>query len=117
MTPQTTTGDQAGTWSRAVRTPVAVAGIGFTVSWVLSFVVGAPMPSVAASGDQIVTAFAGHDWPSIVSLVLQEGIPAVVLAAVVLLVARAPAGRGSGGQGWRWPSSGWSPQRCRWPSS
>jgi hypothetical protein len=74
MTQQTTTGDQDDTWSRAVRVPVAVAaaGIGYTVSWVPSFVVGAPMPSVAASGDQIVTAFAGHDWPSIVSLVLQE---------------------------------------------
>ena len=78
-----------------MRTPVAVAGIGFTVSWVLSFVVGAPMPSVAASGDQIVTAFAGHDWPVIVSLVLQEGIPAVALAAVVLLVARAASRAGA----------------------
>lgn len=89
MTQGTTTGDQAGTWSRAVRTPVAVAGIGYTVSWILSFVVCAPMPSVAASGDQVVAAFVGHAWPSIVSFVLQEGIPAVALAAVVLLVARA----------------------------
>ena len=48
-----------------------------------------PMPSVAASGEQIVTAFAGHDWPTITNLVLSEGIPAVALAAVVLLVARA----------------------------
>ena len=89
MAQQTTTGDQAGTWSRAVRTPVAIAGIGYTVSWILSFAVGAPMPGVVASGDQIVTAFAGHAWTSIVSLVLQEGIPAVALAVVVLLVARA----------------------------
>lgn len=95
MTQQTTTGDQAGTWSRAVRTPAAVAGIGYTLSWVLSVVVGAPMPSVAASGDQIVTAFAGHDWPSIVSLVLQEGFPAVALAAVVLLVARTASRAGA----------------------
>jgi hypothetical protein len=78
-----------------VRTPVAVAGIVYTVSWVVSFVVGAPMPSVAASGDQIVAAFAGHDWPSIVSLVLQEGIPPVALAAVVLLVARAASRAGA----------------------
>jgi hypothetical protein len=78
-----------------VRTPVAVAGIVYTVSWVVSFVVGAPMPSVAASGDQIVAAFAGHDWPSIASLVLQEGIPAVTLAAVVLLVARAASKAGA----------------------
>jgi hypothetical protein len=99
MTQQTTTGDQAGTWSPAVRTPVAVAGIVYTASWVLSFVVGAPMPSVTASGDQIVTAFAGHDWPSIVSLVLQEGIPAVALAAVLLLVARAASKAGAGRAG------------------
>jgi hypothetical protein len=84
-----TTGDQAGTWGRAVRTPAAVAGLGYTASWILSFVVGAPMPGVAASGDQIVAAFAGHDWPSIASFVLQEGIPAVALAAVALLVAQA----------------------------
>jgi hypothetical protein len=95
MTQQTTTGDQAGTWSRAVRTPAAVAGIGYTVSWVLSFVVGAPMPSVAASGDQIVAAFAGHDWPSIANFVLSEGIPAVALTAVVLLVARAASRTGA----------------------
>jgi hypothetical protein len=95
MTEQTTTGDQAGTWSRAVRTPAAVAGIGYTVSWVLSFIVGAPMPSVAASGDQIVAAFAGHDSPSIANFVLSEGTPAVALAAVVLLVARAASRAGA----------------------
>ena len=95
MTQQTTTGDQAGTWSRAARRPAAVAGIGYTVSWVVSFVVGAPMPSVAASGDQIVAAYAGHDWPSIVNFVLSEGIPAVALAAVVLLVARAASRAGA----------------------
>lgn len=78
-----------------MRTPAAGAGIGYSVSWVLSLVVGAPMPSVAASGDQIVAAYAGHDWPTIVSLVLQEGIPAVALAAVVLLVARAASRAGA----------------------
>jgi hypothetical protein len=95
MTQQTTTGDQAGIWSRAVRTPAAVAGIGYTVSWVLSFVVGAPMPSVAASGNQIVAAFAGHDWPSIANFVLTEGIPAAALAVVVLLVARSASTAGA----------------------
>jgi hypothetical protein len=89
MTQQAATGDQAHTWSRIARRPPAVAGIGYTVAWVLSFVVGAPMPSVAASGDQIVAAFAGHDWPVIVNLVLSEGVAAVALAAVTLMVARA----------------------------
>jgi hypothetical protein len=89
MTQQTTTGDQAGTWSRAVRRPAAVAGICYTVAWVVSFAPGAPMPSVAASGGQIVAAYSGHNWPTIVNLVLSEGIAAVALAAVVLLVGSA----------------------------
>ena len=89
MTRQGTVEDQAGTWSRAARRPAAVAGISYSVAWVVSFVVGAPMPSVAASGDQIVAAYIGHDWPVIVNLVLSEGIAAVALAAVVLLAGRA----------------------------
>jgi hypothetical protein len=99
MTQQATTGDQADTWSRAARRPAAVAGIGYTVAWVLSFVVGAPMPSVAASGDQVVAAYAGRDWPTIVNLVLSEGIAAVALAAVMLLVARAARRAGAGRAG------------------
>lgn len=87
MTQQTTTGDQAGSWSRAARRPAAVAGICYLVAWVLSLAPGAPMPSVSASGDQVVAAFAGHNWPTIVNLVLSEGIAAVALAIVVLLVA------------------------------
>jgi hypothetical protein len=89
MTQQTTTGDQAGRWSRAARRPAAVAGICYTVAWVVSLAPGAPMPSVSASGGQVVAAFAGHNWPTIVNLVLSEGIAAVALAIVVLLVARA----------------------------
>jgi len=72
-----------------VRRPAAVAGICYTVAWVVSFAPGAPMPSVAASGGQIVAAYSGHNWPTIVNLVLSEGIAAVALAAVVLLVGSA----------------------------
>ncbi|MGH3200910.1 MAG: hypothetical protein ACRDOA_09485 [Streptosporangiaceae bacterium] len=89
MTQQATTGDQAGTWSRIARRPAAVAGIGYTVAWLVSLVVGAPAPSVAASGGQVVAAFAGRDGPVIVNLVLSEGIAAVALAVVALMTARA----------------------------
>lgn len=89
MTQQVATGDQAGTWNRIARRPAAVAGIGYTVAWVVSQVVGAPSPSVAASGGQVVAAFAGHDWPVIVNLVLSEGIAAVALAVVTVMTARA----------------------------
>lgn len=89
ITQQTTTGDQVASWSLAARRPAAVAGICYTVAWVLSLAPGAPMPSVSASGGQVVAAFAGHSWPTIVNLVLSEGIAAVALAVVVLLVASA----------------------------
>jgi hypothetical protein len=64
----------------------ALAGIGYTVAWVVSQAVGAPNPSVAASGGQVVSAYAGRDWPTIANLVLSEGIAAVALAAVLLLI-------------------------------
>jgi hypothetical protein len=86
MTQQTRTGDQAGTWSRAVRRPAAIAGICYTVAWVVSFAPGAPMPSVAASGSQVVAAYSGRTWQTIVNLALSEGVAAVALAVVVLLV-------------------------------
>jgi hypothetical protein len=86
MTQQAATGDQAGAWSRIARSPSAAAGIGYTVAWLISLVVGAPTPNVAA--------FAGHDWPVIVNLVLSEGIAAVALAVLVLMAAR--AGRRAG---------------------
>jgi hypothetical protein len=95
MTQQAATGDQAGTWSRIARRPAALAGIGYSVAWVVSQVVGAPSPSVAASGGQVVAAFSGHDWPTIVNLVLSEGIAAVALAAVVLLAALAASRAGA----------------------
>jgi hypothetical protein len=89
MSAETAARDAGGAWRGAVRSLPALAGIGFTVSWILSFVVGAPMPSVAASGGQVVAAFAGQDGSSMANFVLSEGIPPVFLAVVVLLVAGA----------------------------
>ncbi|MDR3032729.1 MAG: hypothetical protein LBV78_06420, partial [Kitasatospora sp.] len=73
----------------------AAAGIGYTVAWVVSQAVGAPSPSVAASGGQVVAAYADRDWPTITNLVLSEGIAAVALAAVVLLAARTASRAGA----------------------
>jgi hypothetical protein len=45
------------------RIPVslsALAGIGYAGAWIISLSVGAPNPSVAASGSQVVAAFAGR---------------------------------------------------------
>jgi hypothetical protein len=89
MTQQTAAADQAGISNRAAHRAAALAGIGYTVAWAVSQAVGAPNPSVAASGSQVVSAYAGRDWATIANLVLSEGIAAVALAAVVLLMAQA----------------------------
>jgi hypothetical protein len=95
MTPRTTAGDQVGTRKWTVRSLAALAGIGYTVAWVASLAVGAPNPSVNASGTEVVAAFTGHDWSAMAMFVLAEGIAAVALAVVVLLVARAARRQGA----------------------
>ncbi len=72
----------------------ALAGIGYTAAWIISLSVGAPNPAVAASGRQVVTAFAGHSGPGLAQFVLNEGVAAVSLAAVVISVARTARRRG-----------------------
>ena len=78
----------------------ALAGVGYTAAWIISLSVGAPNPAVAASGRQVVTAFAGHSGPTLTQFALNEGVAAVALAVVVMSVARAAsrAGRTRAGQ-------------------
>jgi hypothetical protein len=43
----------------------ALAGVGYSAAWIISLSVGAPNPSVAASGSQVVAALpgtAGRPW-------------------------------------------------------
>ncbi len=109
MTTQPATGNRARTRIRAARSLPALAGIGYSVAWVASLATGAPNPSVAASGGQDLTAFAGHGWSAMVMFVLAEGIAAVALAVVVLAAARAALRLGGGCSCWLgWPS----PWRC-----
>jgi hypothetical protein len=95
MTTQPTTGNRAGISNRAARRLPAIAGIGYTVAWVASLATGAPNPSVAASGEQVVAAFAGHGWSAMAMFVLAEGIAAIALAVVVLVAARAALQQGA----------------------
>jgi hypothetical protein len=66
-----------------------VAGVGYSLVWIISLSVGAPNPSVAARGSQVVAAFAGHGGPAMAMFVLAEGVAAVALAVVVIAAARA----------------------------
>jgi len=67
----------------------ALAGVGYTAAWIISLSVGAPNPSVAAPGRQVVGAFAGRGGPALAQFALNEGIAAMALVAVVTLVAHA----------------------------
>jgi len=67
----------------------ALAGIGYAAAWIISQSVGAPNPSVAASGSQVVAAFAGRSGPNLAMFALAEGAAAIALVAVMTAAARA----------------------------
>jgi hypothetical protein len=67
----------------------ALAGIGYAAAWIISQSVGAPNPSVAASGGQVVAALAGRSGPGLAMFALAEGAAAIALVAVMTAVARA----------------------------
>ena len=89
MTTQMTARHPAGTEHRAARSLPVVAGIGYSLAWIISVSVGAPNPAVAARGSQVVAAFAGHGGPAMAMFVLAEGVAAAALAVVVISAARA----------------------------
>jgi hypothetical protein len=67
----------------------ALAGTGYAAAWIISLSVGAPNPSVAASGSQVVGAFAGRSGPGLAMFALAEGVAAIALVAVMTAAARA----------------------------
>ena len=94
MTAQIASSRTARPGRRGAVSLSALAGIGYTAAWIISLSVGAPNPAVAATGRQVVTAFAGHSGPALAQFALNEGVAAVALAAVVISVARAARRRG-----------------------
>jgi hypothetical protein len=89
MTTRTMTKPPAPPEPRGVLSLPAAAGIGYSVAWIISQSVGAPNPSVAAPGTQVVAGFAGHAGPTMIMFALAEGAAAAALAIVVISLARA----------------------------
>ena len=89
VTTQTTTRHPARARHRTAGSLPVVAGIGYSLAWIISLSVGAPNPTVAARGSQVVAAFAGHAGPAMAMFVLAEGIAAAALAVVVISAGRA----------------------------
>jgi hypothetical protein len=67
----------------------APVGIGYAAAWTISLSVRAPNPSVAASGSQVASAFAGRSAPGLAMFALAEGVAAIALVAVMTAAARA----------------------------
>ena len=89
MTTQATIRHPARTRHRTARSLPMVAGIGYSLAWIISLSVGAPNPAVAARGSQVVAAYAGHGGPAMAMFVLAEGVAAAALTVVMISAARA----------------------------
>ena len=74
---------------RGALSAPALAGVGYAVAWIASQLTGAPNPSIAAPGTQLVASFAGHGGSMLAMFVLAEGVAAIALILVVVFVARA----------------------------
>ena len=64
MTAQITSAQADRPGRRMAVSLSALAGTGYAAAWIISLSVGAPNPSVAASGSQVVAAFAGRSGPA-----------------------------------------------------
>lgn len=74
---------------RGALSAPALAGVAYAVAWITSQLTGAPNPSIAAPGTQLVASFAGHGGSMLAMFVLAEGAAAIALTVVVVFVARA----------------------------
>ncbi len=61
-----------------------VAGTVYATAWLTGLLIGPPALSVAATGGEVVSAYAGHQGPAIGQVVLTEGVAGLALAVVVL---------------------------------
>lgn len=79
---------------RGLAAPAA-AGIAFVAAWVTGLLVWPSNLDVAASGRQVVSAYAGHEGVTVAQYVLVEGLAAIALGAVVLALGRAARPHGA----------------------
>jgi hypothetical protein len=84
---------------RRVTAPAA-AGVAFVAAWATGLAAWPANLNVAASGTQVVSAYAGHQGAAATQYVLVEGAAAIALAVVVTTLGRAAIRRGARQSGW-----------------
>ena len=77
---------------RLLLTVPALAGLGYTLSWIAGLAVPAPSPGFGATGAEIVAALSGHGPAVAAQYTLTEGLPAAGIAVIAVALART-AGR------------------------
>ena len=82
---------------RSAVTAPAVAGVAYTAAWLIGLGVWPSNLDVAATGSQVVTAYAGHRGVAMLQSLLVHGVAAVALAVVALALGQAAA-RGLGAE-------------------
>src|SRR5579864_2589069 len=91
------------TWEGARRRPLltvpALAGLGFTLSWIAGLAIPAPSPRFGAPGAEVVAALAGHGPAFAAQFALTEGLPAAGIAVISVGLARTGAARGASAAG------------------
>jgi len=73
---------------RRLLTIPALAGLGYTLSWVAGLAVPAPSPGFGATGAGIVAALSGHGPAVAAQYALTEGLPAAGIAVIAVVLAR-----------------------------
>ena len=74
---------------RWLLTVPALAGLGYTLSWIAGLAVPAPSPGFGATGAEIVAALSGHGPVVAAQYALTEGLPAAGIAVIAVALARA----------------------------
>jgi hypothetical protein len=73
---------------RWLLTVPALAGLGYTLSWIAGLAVPAPSPAFGATGTEIVAALSGHGPVVAAQYALTEGLPAAGIAVIAVALAR-----------------------------
>ena len=84
---------RAGHRRRLITVP-ALAGLGYTLSWIAGLAVPAPSPGFGATGTEIVAALSGHGPAVAAQYALTEGLPAAGIAVIAVTLARTARRRG-----------------------
>lgn len=84
---------RASSWART--TPPAL-GIVYALAWAVGLSVGPASADVTASASQVVRGYLAQSGGALLSYLLTEGLAALALAGVVILLRRAAAARDAG---------------------